>query len=624
MRVLRLLLVLIALQTERDFVSAFALSPTRGPRLHVRLAGPAGVLETNGVTRRRQGAVRLAMRVPEASASKGLLGPDLGRRPEGPDPFAVAQADMQRIKAKIKSIADRAMSTSSKSMRQSAKGVGMMGGNINSLFKRPEKSWRPAAILLLFEALSAQQSGVDEAQKQEARVIAEIVEMMHLATQIHDTVLEEDDSLEKGNPAHSIYGSISAGNKVSLLAGDFLLSRASVLSASLRNIAIVEAVASALQNMMEGQVQMHRPAEETSFNTYIRNTRRRGGMLLGRGCESVALVCGHAPDSTAAEAAREFGVNLGMAYQLLNDLQRTEANYAKALEKIRKEGGSAAGVSYTPHEMDAPLQIAGPLMYAGVLFPELHEVAGRGFATAAELIHARSLIDRCDAVAGMRRLAAYHAALALESLAALPESEAKAALTLLVHYAVEEGQPRLLRANYSPDGVFTMNGDTVAAAQAVKRAEVAAKKELYGTLDSLYGRAATGYRAVKDSLVRSYLGIKDRATSDIGKVQRVAVRDCVLIYGKGVEVGVVVDYVNQQCAFRVCASTLRACACACACACVCCTPGRGCCECVCFTVCARLLVCDFRDVTVCSGVGHGGGNDASRRDSMATQARHRM
>merc|ERR1719409_2256801 len=416
----------------------------------------------------------------------------------------------------------------------------MMGGNLNSLFKRPEKSWRPAAILLLFQVLNAEggpSAATPESlgeQRTEALVMAEIIEMMHLATLVHDTVLEEDDALEKGNPAHSIYGSISAGNKVSLLAGDFLLSRASVLSASLRNIAIVEAVASALQNMMEGQVQMHRPAEETSFNTYIRNTRRRGGMLLGRGCESVALVCGHAPDSTAAEAAREFGVNLGMAYQLLNDLQRTEANYAKALEKIRKEGGSAAGVSYTPHEMDAPLQIAGPLMYAGVLCPELHEVAGRGFATAAELIHARSLIDRCDAVAGMRRLAAYHAALALESLAALPESE-----------------PRLLRANYSPDGVFTMNGDTVAAAQAVKRAEVAAKKELYGTLDSLYGRAATGYRAVKDSLVRSYLGIKDRATSDIGKVQRVAVRDCVLIYGKGVEVGVVVDYVNQQCAFRV-------------------------------------------------------------------------
>ena len=416
--------------------------------------------------------------------------------------------------------------------------------------------------------------------------MAEIVEMMHLAAQVHDTVLEDGDSLDKGNPAHKIYGSVSAGNKVSLLAGDFLLSRASVLSASLRNIAVVEAVASALQSMMEGQVQMHKPAEETSFNTYIRNTKRRGGMLLARGCESVALVSGHTPDSEATLAAREFGLNLGMAYQLLNDLQRTEANYAKVLDKIRKEGGSSSGVSYTPNEMDAPLQIAGPLIYAGVLFPQLHQVAGRGFATAAELIHARSLIDRVDAVAGIRRLAQYHAQLAIDSLAGLPASEAKSALCLLVHYAVEDGQPRLLRANYSPRGVFELSADALSTAKAIERAEVAAKKELYGTWDSIYGRAATGVRAVKESLVRGYWGIKDRATSDISLMQRVAVRDAVLIYGahcssllsasscaphlackstcsrapltrhwvltgKDVEVATVVEYVNQQCAFQV-------------------------------------------------------------------------
>ena len=181
--------------------------------------------------------------------------------------------------------------------------------------------------------------------------------------------------------------------------------------------------------------------------------------------------------------------------------------------------------------MDAPLQIAGPLLYAGVLFPQLHQVAGRGFATAAELIHARSLIDRVDAVAGIRRLAKYHAQLAIDSLAGLPASEAKSALCLLVHYAVEDGQPRLLRANYSPVGVFELSTDALSTAKAIERAEVAAKKELYGTLDSIYGRAATGVRAVKESLVRGYWGIKDRATSDISLMQRVAVRDAVLIYG---------------------------------------------------------------------------------------------
>jgi hypothetical protein len=38
-----------------------------------------------------------------------------------------------------------------KDMKKKSSAVGMMGGNVNSLFSRPEKSWRPAAILLLFE-----------------------------------------------------------------------------------------------------------------------------------------------------------------------------------------------------------------------------------------------------------------------------------------------------------------------------------------------------------------------------------------------------------------------------------------------------------------------------------------
>jgi len=563
MRVLLRFGLLLALTQQRDLVSAFVSTPqllnARGTGVNsgvVPATVPSSLFAvTAGPAVRGRCSLRLQMK--GASSTAELAGPDLGERPRGPDPFQKSQVDMQLIKSKIKRIADRALSSSNKSMSQKAAGKGMMGGNMNKLFKRPEKSWRPAAIVLLFEALNAQ-NGAGTDQKKEALVMAEIVEMMHMATQVHDTILEDGDSLDKGNPAHSIYGSTSAGNKVSLLAGDFLLSRASVLSASLRNIAVVEAVASALQSMMEGQVQMHRPAEETSLNTYIKNTKRRGGMLLARGCESVALVSGHAHDSKAVEAATEFGLNLGMCYQLLNDLQRTEANYAKALDKIRKEGGSSNGVIYTPNEMDAPLQIAGPLLYAGVLFPELYEVAGRGFATAAELIHARSLIDRCDAVAGIRRLAAYHAQLALESLADLPESEAKSSLSLLVHYAVEEGQPRLLRSNYSPEGVFSQNSESLSTAKAIQRAEVAAKKELYGTLDSLYGRSATVVRAVKDSLVRGYSavldierGFKDRATSDIGRLQRVAVRDCVLTYGKGVQVSVVVDYVNQQCAFHV-------------------------------------------------------------------------
>jgi geranylgeranyl pyrophosphate synthase len=60
--------------------------------------------------------------------------------------------------------------------------------------------------------------------KSEYLAMAEIVEIMHMSTMIHDTVLEDGDRLDKGNAAHKMYSSNIAGNKVSILAGDALLS----------------------------------------------------------------------------------------------------------------------------------------------------------------------------------------------------------------------------------------------------------------------------------------------------------------------------------------------------------------------------------------------------------------
>eukprot|EP00290_Baffinella_frigidus_P013716 CAMPEP_0180163936 /NCGR_PEP_ID=MMETSP0986-20121125/30086_1 /TAXON_ID=697907 /ORGANISM="non described non described, Strain CCMP2293" /LENGTH=602 /DNA_ID=CAMNT_0022114647 /DNA_START=15 /DNA_END=1820 /DNA_ORIENTATION=+ len=487
-------------------------------------------------------------------------GVSLGARPVAPDPFHSVSGDLQLIKAKIKRMADSALK-SNKAALQGAAEMGGMGRNWKGFFERPEKSWRPAVVVLLAEAMgspevAARSEGARAPGRDEVLAIAEIVELMQLATQIHDTILEDDDRLDKGNEAHKLYGSVSAGNKVSVLAGDFLLSRASVLSASLRNLAVVESVASALQSLMEGQVQLAMPVlDAPSLNLYIKNAQYRGGMLLSRGCESVALTAGHAQDSEVTAVAREFGLNLGMTYQITKDLQVTEANYAKLLNKVHKESSSPNGVCYLPRQLDAPLQAAGPLLYAATLFPELQDVAQRGFTSFAEVLHAKSLIDRCDAVHGMRRLAQYHARLALDALESLPESEARQSLALMVHFARESAQPRLSRANYSPEGQFRSKSalaSSAALAASAHKAEVAARKDLYRTLN---GGGGDSFGALRDTVVSGLLGVKARANTDIARLQRAAVREAVLLYGKNVPVGTVMGHINLQCAFHVTAET---------------------------------------------------------------------
>lgn len=89
-----------------------------------------------------------------------------------------------------------------------------------------------------------------------------------------------------------LYSSSMAGNKISILAGDFLLSRASVLLASLRNTQVVEIMAGALESIMVGQMQLHRPSVVLNVDNYIRNIELRTGNLLASGCQCAALIAG--------------------------------------------------------------------------------------------------------------------------------------------------------------------------------------------------------------------------------------------------------------------------------------------------------------------------------------------
>ncbi len=126
MRALRRCVLLVALMQQRDLVSAFApapqvhvhraaqLVPAEGP-CHSRLPVAAQGRASGG-----RCALRLKMRresggasESEATAGQAVEGPSLGRRPTGPDPFAAVHGDMKRIKAKIKRLADNAMSSSS-------------------------------------------------------------------------------------------------------------------------------------------------------------------------------------------------------------------------------------------------------------------------------------------------------------------------------------------------------------------------------------------------------------------------------------------------------------------------------------------------------------------------------
>jgi len=142
------------------------------------------------------------------------------------------------------------------------------------------------------------------------RRLAEISEMIHAASLLHDDVIDLADTRRGAKAAHKIYG-----NKVAVLAGDFLLARASVLLARLGDVRVVELLATVIEEMVQGEMMQVRanPTELLEFDHYLSKTYRKTAALMSLSCEAAGLLAVHPPEVVAA--MQSYGRHLGICYQ---------------------------------------------------------------------------------------------------------------------------------------------------------------------------------------------------------------------------------------------------------------------------------------------------------------------
>jgi hexaprenyl-diphosphate synthase len=86
------------------------------------------------------------------------------------------------------------------------------------------------------------------------RRLAEITEMIHTASLLHDDVIDMSLTRRSEPTINAEYG-----NKMAILAGDFLLARASVALARLRNVEVVELMSTVISNLVEGEMMQRKP-----------------------------------------------------------------------------------------------------------------------------------------------------------------------------------------------------------------------------------------------------------------------------------------------------------------------------------------------------------------------------
>ncbi|MFO7708475.1 MAG: polyprenyl synthetase family protein [Desulfobacterales bacterium] len=157
------------------------------------------------------------------------------------------------------------------------------------------------------------------------------LEYLHAATLLHDDLVD-GASLRRGKPvANRLWG-----NSVAVLVGDFLLARALAIAAGTERIQVVRILAELTEAMSQGEIhQLLRKGDiSLSEDEYLEVIRRKTALLFQAACR-VSAVLADAP-AERQSALAEFGFNLGMAFQVVDDL----LDYVAETPLLGKEPGA--------------------------------------------------------------------------------------------------------------------------------------------------------------------------------------------------------------------------------------------------------------------------------------------
>lgn len=190
------------------------------------------------------------------------------------------------------------------------------------------KRIRPA-LLLLASRLSGY--GGDQAIP-----LASVVEFIHTATLLHDDVVDSA-TLRRGiASANTLWG-----NEASVLVGDFLFSKSFSLMVGVGSLDILRVLSNATTVIAEGEVLQLLCTGETGLTEerYISVVRAKTAILMSAACEAGAILGG--VDRTRQKALADFGMDLGIAFQLMDDLldyTATEEEFGKSIGHDLEEG----------------------------------------------------------------------------------------------------------------------------------------------------------------------------------------------------------------------------------------------------------------------------------------------
>ncbi|NQV46610.1 MAG: polyprenyl synthetase family protein [Rhodospirillaceae bacterium] len=253
--------------------------------------------------------------------------------------------------------------------------------------------------------------------------LATCIEFIHTATLLHDDVVDESVLRRGLESANAVWG-----NQASVLVGDFLFSRSFELMVEDGSVAVMGILASASARLAEGEVMQLLTANdtETGETAYLEVITAKTARLFSAACRLGAVVANR--PKVEEEALDSFGMNLGVAFQLIDDVLDYSAKQATL--------GKTVGDDFSEGKITLPVILAfrrgddEQRRFWRRTLGDLDQKDG-------DMEHAFRLLETHGALDDTVERARHYGDIARDSLGIFPDSEIKGALVKLIDFCIE-------------------------------------------------------------------------------------------------------------------------------------------------------------------------------------------
>ncbi|XP_043601902.1 all trans-polyprenyl-diphosphate synthase PDSS1 [Bombus pyrosoma] len=263
------------------------------------------------------------------------------------------------------------------------------------------KALRPMVAILMARAINyhKERNGLLDSQRQ----VAMISEMIHNASLIHDDVIDQPD-FRRGKPSINVVWS----QKKVAMTGDYVLAVASIMIAQLQNNDVTLTLSQVVTDLVQGEFMQlgSKETENERFAHYLTKTYRKTASLVANSLKAVTMLAGG--DEQLVELAFQYGRNIGLAFQLVDDL----LDFVSSLSAMGK-----------PTAADLKLGLAtAPVLFACERYPELNAMIMRRFQEPGDVEKAFELVHKSQGLEQTKFLARKHCIEAMKLAQSLAES----------------------------------------------------------------------------------------------------------------------------------------------------------------------------------------------------------